>query len=264
MRWGLSYVCGILPDLMRIIICGCNGRMGKMVYKAASGHGDIEVVGGIDLCCEPQDGFPVFSSAEEITVKCDVIIDFSNPRALSPLLRYGQAHMIPLVLCTTGLSESQVKQIHECSKKIPIFFSRNMSIGINLLISLAKRAASVLGDDYDIEIVEKHHNKKIDAPSGTAFMIADEICKCKEIPFQYVYDRHCQRKPRDKNEIGIHSVRGGNIIGDHDVIFAGSNEVITLSHHAQSRDVFAEGAIKAAYFIKDKPAGLYDMNNLAK
>lgn len=238
--------------------------MGRMIYNTARRYSDIEVVGGVDVLSKSEYGFPIFSSANEITVKSDVIIDFSNPRALSSLLEYGEKNSVPLVLCTTGLSESQVNQVHDFSKKIPIFFSGNMSIGINLLISLAKKATSVLGGEFDIEIVEKHHNKKIDAPSGTAFMIADEISKCRDESLQYVYDRHSQRKPRDKNEIGMHSVRGGNIVGDHEVIFAGNNEIVTLSHHAQSREIFAEGAIKAARFIKDKPCGLYDMDNLTK
>lgn len=166
------------------------------------------------------------------------------------------------MLCTTGYSAEQVAQVHEAAKDLPVFYSRNMSIGINLLIGLAQKAAQVLGDDFDIEIVEQHHNQKIDAPSGTALMIADAIAESRDIESHYVYDRHSQRKKREKSEIGIHSVRGGTIVGEHEVIFAGNAEVIRLSHSAQSKEVFAAGAVNAACYMKGRPAGLYDMSDL--
>lgn len=249
---------------MKIVVCGCNGRMGTVVVKTAQKHRNIKIIGGIDRSIESDYGFAVFDSIDKLPVNPDVIIDFSNPVALFSLLDYGVKNNVPLVLCTTGYSDDDINKINECSVKIPIFFSGNMSIGINLLISLSKKAAEVLGFDFDVEIVEKHHNKKIDAPSGTAFMIADNISESRGGSMQYIYNRHSEKRPRDKYEIGIHSVRGGNMAGDHDVIFAGKNEVITLSHHAQSRDIFAEGAIKAAEFIKNKPCGMYNMDDLTK
>ncbi len=249
---------------MELVVCGCNGHMGKLVVKAAKKAGDITVVGGVDPSGDNESNFPVFDSVGKITVRPDVIIDFSSPRALSALLSYGEDNKVPLVLCTTGLSESQVERIKECAKKIPIFFSGNMSLGINVLIKLIKKATSALKDSFDIEIIERHHSRKVDAPSGTAFMIAEKIAAEVGDGVKYSYDRHSQRKPRDKKEIGIHSVRGGNIVGDHEVIFAGANEVITLSHHAQSREIFADGAINAARFLFNKPPGLYDMNDMLK
>lgn len=238
--------------------------MGRLVAGAAEKTEDINVACGVDITEESKSKFPIFDSVEKINVKPDVIIDFSNPRALSALLAYGKNNKTALVLCTTGLSEAQLEEIKEASEKIPIFFSRNMSLGINVLIKLVKEAARALKDNFDIEIIEQHHNRKVDAPSGTAFMLAEKIADEVGHGVKYLYDRHSQRKPRDKNEIGIHSIRGGNIVGDHEVIFAGDNEVITLSHHAQSREIFADGAIKAARFLLNKPPGLYDMNDMLK
>ena len=193
-----------------------------------------------------------------------MIIDFSHVSVLTPLLAYATKERIPVVLCTTGYTESQVNELKEASKQIPVFYSRNMSLGINLLIELAKKAAVILGDQFDIEIIEKHHNQKIDAPSGTALMIADAISSVEDRQMTYMYDRHSQRKKRDKNEIGMHSVRGGTIVGEHEVIFAGPHEVITLSHSAQSKEIFANGSINAAVFLAKQPAGLYDMSDLLK
>ncbi len=247
---------------MKIIVCGCNGKMGKTVISLASGFTDCEIVGGIDLSSVQNDRFSVFESPEKINAELDVIIDFSNPASLENLLDYSVKNCVPLVICTTGFSEAQVKDIKHASKFTPIFYSRNMSLGVNLLLELSRKAAKVLGNDFDIEIIEKHHSQKIDAPSGTALMIAEEISSCTANNFDYTYDRSQQRKSRSKNEIGIHSVRGGNIFGDHDVIFAGNNETITLSHHCGSRDVFAAGAIKAARFIFKKEPGFYTMKDL--
>ena len=196
--------------------------------------------------------------------EADGISDFSNPALLNELLEFAKSKKLPLVIATTGYNESQIKQIEAASKFIPIFFTFNMSLGVNLLCSLAKRAASILGDDFDIEIIEKHHNQKLDAPSGTAIMLANALNGVFNDKLKYEYDRHTKRAKRNKNEIGIHSVRGGTIVGEHDVIFAGRDEVITLSHAAHSKQVFAVGALRAAKFIATKPNGMYDMNDILK
>lgn len=246
-----------------IIISGCNGTMGGVVSACVDKRAGCKVVAGIDVR-ETERPYPVFSGPEKIDLQGDAVIDFSHPSLLTPLLQYGKKTRTPLVLCTTGYNSEQVKEIHQTAEEIPIFYSRNMSLGINLLIELSKKAAEVLGADFDIEIVEKHHNQKIDAPSGTALMLADGISSVSEQEAAYVYDRHSQRKKRGKNEIGIHSIRGGTIVGEHEVIFAGPQEVITLSHSAQSKEVFAQGAVKAALFLAGKPKGLYTMSDLLK
>ncbi|MFR8127496.1 MAG: 4-hydroxy-tetrahydrodipicolinate reductase [Acutalibacter sp.] len=188
---------------------------------------------------------------------------FLSPSALSSILEYCRSHPgTAAVLCTTGYSAQQTQEIQEAAKELPLFYSRNMSLGVNLLIELAKKAEAVLGDSFDVEIVEMHHNQKIDAPSGTALMIADAINQVREDSMQYVYDRHSQRKKREKKEIGLHSVRGGTIVGEHQVIFAGQSEVLTLSHSAQSKELFAAGAVNAAVFMAGKGPGLYDMSHL--
>lgn len=249
--------------MTNIIISGCNGTMGGVLSNCVEGHDDCKVVAGIDAHNSGRP-YPVASKPEELTLQGDVVIDFSHPSLLSPLLQYGKQTKTPLVLCTTGYDPDQVKQIYKAAEQIPVFYSRNMSLGINLLIELSQRAAEVLGTDFDIEIVEKHHNQKIDAPSGTALMIADSISAERDPKPTYIYDRHSQRRKRSKNEIGIHSIRGGTIVGEHEVIFAGPQEVVTLSHSAQSKEVFAQGAIKAALFLVKKPKGLYTMSDLLK
>ena len=193
-----------------------------------------------------------------------MIIDFSHPSALEPLLAYATAHKIPAVIATTGLSAEQKEQLAEAAKEIPLFFSANMSLGINLLISLAKKAAALLEESFDIEIIERHHNQKIDAPSGTALAIADGISEVLKNPPEYVYDRHSVRRKRKKNEIGLHAVRGGTIVGDHEVLFAGNDEVIELKHSAASKEVFAVGAVKAAKFLAGKRPGMYSMTDLVE
>ncbi|MBQ6569571.1 MAG: 4-hydroxy-tetrahydrodipicolinate reductase [Clostridia bacterium] len=248
--------------MIRIILSGCNGQMGRKITEVVSARDDCAIVCGVDVVGNARSGYPVVSFFEDITVDADVIIDFSHTCVLSSLLAYATERKIPAVLCTTGYSESQMNEIHEASQHIPVFYSRNMSLGINLLIALAQKAAGILGGSFDIEIVEKHHNQKIDAPSGTALMIADAICKETDTPYNYEYDRHSKRAKRTKEEIGIHSVRGGTIVGEHEVIFAGNNEVITISHSAQSKTVFASGAVNAAKFIVGKEKGLYDMESL--
>ena len=249
--------------MTKVIITGCSGKMGASLINSAANRDDIEIVGGVDIV-EPKNAeFEYAKSFSELNCKADVIVDFSNPTVLDSMLEYAVEKNIPVVICTTGYSEEQKKKIFAASEKIAVFYSGNMSLGINLIIELAKKAAAVFGDSFDVEIVEQHHNQKLDAPSGTALMIADAISEVKT-DAEYVYDRHSYRKKRDKKEIGIHSVRGGNIVGEHEVIFAGQDEVLTISHSAHSKTVFAVGALNAAVYLKNKGAGMYNMSDLLK
>ena len=248
--------------MTNIVICGANGKMGQTIYRCVRDRDDCKIIGGVDLNTEKYADFPIYSSVSELPEKPDVIIDYSNPSCLSSLLEYCKTNGTPVVLATTGYSDEQISEIKKAASQIPVFFSWNMSLGINLLVELAKKATAILGDKFDIEIVEKHHNQKIDAPSGTALMIANAINETRNNEMNYVYDRHSQRKKREDNEIGIHSVRGGTIVGVHEVLFAGNDETITISHSAASKTVFAEGSVNAAIFIKNKEAGLYDMNSI--
>lgn len=245
-----------------IILSGCNGHMGKVIQNVVSLRDDCKVVAGIDLNTEQTGDFPVYASFSDVTEKADVIIDFSHPSCLDSVLEYSAAHKVPAVLATTGYSETQKKQIETAANSTALFFTYNMSMGINLMAELAQKAAKVLGDGFDIEIVEKHHNQKIDAPSGTALMLADAITEALDAPMKYEYDRHSKREKRTKNEIGLHAVRGGTIVGEHEIIFAGRDEVITLSHSARSKEVFAVGAVNAAVFMCQKSNGLYTMREL--
>ena len=249
--------------MTNVVISGCCGKMGRVINDIISNRSDTKVIAGIDKVCEKYSDFTVVSKPSELSCKPDVIIDFSHPSLLTPILHYAaEKGGIPAVLCTTGYTAEQTAELTKASETQPIFYSRNMSLGINLMLELAKKAAKVLGDQFDIEIVEKHHNQKIDAPSGTALMLADALASVRDGETQYMYDRHAQRKKREKSEIGIHSVRGGTIVGEHEVIFAGNNEVITLSHSAQSKELFAVGAVNAAVFMSGKGPGLYDMSAL--
>ena len=248
--------------MTKIILCGCNGRMGKVISRCVSEREDCEIAAGIDMAGVGDGDYPVFPAPCQVPVSADVMIDFSNPSVLDGLLEFAMEHKIPVVISTTGYSEEQVQKIKAASAHIPVFFSGNMSLGINLLIELSKRAAAVLGSDFDVEIIEKHHNNKIDAPSGTALMLANGLKEEMEPAVQFVYDRHSKREKRSKQEIGIHSVRGGTIVGEHEVIFAGHDEVITLSHTAQSREVFAVGSINAALFLAGRKPGMYQMSDL--
>lgn len=250
--------------MLRIILSGCCGSMGAAVASCAKSIGSFEIVTGIDAKNTTNEDFPVVSHPDEVSHEADVLIDFSNPTLLDSLLEFCVVKHVAAVLCTTGYSKEQVKKIELASKQVPVFYSGNMSLGVNLLIELSKTAAKVLGDSFDIEIVEKHHNRKLDAPSGTALMIADGISSALGKEMHYVYDRHSQRKPRENTDVGIHSIRGGTIVGEHDVIFAGQHEVITLSHSAQSRDIFALGALNAATFLSRQGVGLYSMPDLLK
>ena len=249
--------------MIKAILVGACGKMGKNITDCAATNDEIKIVAGVDKYNSGM-AYPVFSDFSKIDLEADVIIDFSNPALLNELLEFAKSKKLPLVIATTGYNESQINQIEAASKFIPIFFTFNMSLGVNLLCSLAKRAASILGDDFDIEIIEKHHNQKLDAPSGTAIMLANALNGAFNDKLKYEYDRHTKRAKRNKNEIGIHSVRGGTIVGEHDVIFAGRDEVITLSHAAHSKQVFAVGALRAAKFIATKPNGMYDMNDILK
>ncbi len=248
--------------MTKIAIVGCNGKMGGFVAEAVRENAACETLFGVDAFGVSKADFPVYKSFDEAGDKPDVIIDFSNPAALDGMLAYALENRIPCVICTTGYSQEQVARIKAASEQIAVFYSGNMSLGINLLIELAKQATKVLGGSFDIEIVEKHHNLKVDAPSGTALMIADAVSDTLEQEPQYVYDRHSYRKKRSKNEIGIHSVRGGTIVGEHEVIFAGHDEVVTITHQAQSKQVFAVGAVNAAAFLAKQGAGMYDMSDL--
>ncbi|MBP5236396.1 MAG: 4-hydroxy-tetrahydrodipicolinate reductase [Clostridia bacterium] len=246
-----------------ILLCGAFGRMGKNVADFASASNKAVVSAGVDVSAPTYDAaFPVFSSLDDVTEQFDVIVDFSHHTAVRQVTETAVAKGVPAVIAATGHDDAEKDLIRKASLSVPVFYSGNMSLGINLLIDLAKTAARTLGSDFDIEIVEEHHNRKADAPSGTALMIADAINSDER--FRYVYDRHSSSSPRKKDEIGIHSVRGGNIVGEHEVIFAGESEVIRISHSAASRMVFAEGAVNAACWIVGKEPGLYGMSDMIR
>ena len=244
---------------MKLILNGCLGRMGRAVTELAPTR-DCTVVAGIDVAAGAA-AYPVFTDWSSVPA-ADAVVDFSNPAALAAELDYATAHGLPLVLCTTGLSAEQMAAVQDAATRIPVFFSSNMSLGVAVLAALTKKAAAVLGDLYDIEIVEMHHNQKLDAPSGTALMLADAAKAGLSFEPTYTYDRHTRRQKRDKQEIGIASLRGGTVVGEHSVYFAGEQEVVTLSHSAGSRSVFAAGALTAAAFLQGKPAGLYTMEDV--
>ncbi|HHW57079.1 MAG TPA: 4-hydroxy-tetrahydrodipicolinate reductase [Clostridia bacterium] len=249
--------------MTRIIIHGCNGKMGKVVAKLVGENPEFKVVAGIDKNTSPLD-FPVYEDLKEVKEEADVVIDFSYHEAVPNLVKAAIEKKLPVVIATTGLSEKELKVIEEASKEIPIFKSANMSLGVNVLINLVKEAAKILQQGFDIEIIEKHHNMKKDAPSGTALMIADAINQVLNDKKEYVYGRHTKTEQRKPNELGIHSIRGGTIVGEHEVIFAGHDEVITIRHSAQSREVFGYGALQAAKFIINQKPGLYTMEDLVK
>lgn len=248
--------------MTNILLCGAGGKMGHAVARAVADSADVCVAAGFDINPPTDVDFPVYTSLSEVCEKIDAIIDFSHPSMTDEILEFAKDTNTPAVICTTGLSGEQISRIEQSSKTVPIFFSANMSLGVNLLIDLAKRAAKVLEDNFDIEIIEKHHNQKIDAPSGTALAIADAISDTVSYEAEYTYDRHSVRQKRGKAEIGIHAVRGGTIVGEHSVIFAGCDEVIELKHSAASKEVFAVGAVKAAVFVKAAKPGLYSMTDL--
>lgn len=249
--------------MTRIIMHGCNGKMGQMISGICSEDADAEIVAGIDIADEGKNAYPVFTDITACDADADVMIDFSNAKAADAVLDYCVEKNLPLVFCTTGLSEEQLKKADEASKRIPVLKSANMSLGINVLFDLLKQAVKVFAPaGYDIEIVEKHHNQKLDAPSGTALALADAMNDAMDQAYEYVYDRSRERKKREKNEIGISAVRGGTIVGEHEIIFAGKDEVIEIKHTAYSRAVFGKGAVEAAKYIQDKKAGYYDMQDV--
>lgn len=249
--------------MTRIIMHGCNGKMGQVISDIVKEDAEAEIVAGIDAYGENKNEYPLYRSIDQCDMEADVIIDFSNASAVDVLLEYGEKKNIPIVLCTTGLSEEQLAKVQEVSTKAAILKSANMSLGINTLMNLLQKAVKVLATaGFDIEIVEKHHNQKLDAPSGTALALADAMNEAMESSYDYKYDRSQERKKREKNEIGISAVRGGTIVGEHEIIFAGCDEVIEFKHTAYSRAIFGKGAVEAAKFLKDKKAGMYDMKDV--
>ena len=250
--------------MINIALFGCNGKMGQVIANIVNGDSDAKIAFGVDINTETKNSFPVYGNIEEIKETADVIIDFSHPAMLSSIIKYSGDNKIPCVIATTGLSDAQLSEIDALSKEVAVFRSANMSLGINLLVSLVKKAAALLEGKFDIEVIEKHHNQKIDAPSGTALMIADAISDTLTEKPEYVYDRHSVRKKRSKTEIGLHAVRGGTIVGEHEVIFAGNDEIVEIKHTAMSKEVFAEGAVKAAKFLVGKSAGMYNMAQLVE
>ena len=247
--------------MINILLSGACGKMGNAVARCCKEDETIKIIAGVDkaeLLCD----FPIYKSFDDVKTIPDVIIDFSHISVLENLLAFAIKNGVAVVLATTGYSAEQIETIKDAATKIPVFFTANMSLGVNLLCSLAKSAAKILGSNFDVEIIEKHHNQKLDAPSGTALMLANAVNEVFDDKYTYEYDRHSKRQKRTKTEIGIHAIRGGTIVGEHDVIFAGHDEVITLSHSAQSKEVFAAGAVKAAKFIVGKPIGMYDMGDM--
>lgn len=250
--------------MIKVINSGCFGYMGRTLTEVIKDDGDIEIVAGFDIINSQKAEFPVFNDLRQATCSADVLIDFSHPSSLDSLLAYCLTKRLPLVLCTTGYDAQQLEAIEIASKQIPIFQSGNMSVGVNLLCELIEQAAKTLGDDFDIEIVERHHRRKVDAPSGTAHMLFDAISSGLPYEPNKVYERESIREPRSKTEIGISAVRGGTIVGVHEVIFAGRDEILELKHTANSRDVFAIGAVRAAKFISSKSSGLFNMRDVLR
>lgn len=246
--------------MINMIMHGCNGKMGQVITGLVAEDPEISIVAGIDLNDSVKNTYPVYKSFQECTEKADVIVDFANAKAVDSLLDYCETAKMPVVLCTTGLSEAQLVRVKHVSETTAVLRSANMSLGVNMLLKMVKEAARTLSTaGFDIEIVEKHHNQKVDAPSGTAIALADSINEEMDHSFTYKYDRSAERVKRDKKEIGISSVRGGSIVGEHDIIFAGQDEVVTFSHTAYSKAIFAKGAVEAAKFLAGKEPGLYDM-----
>ena len=249
--------------MVKIIMHGCNGHMGQVISGIVEKDPDAEIVAGIDIADQGKNSYPVFTDIDTCQVEADAIIDFSSAKATDKLLEYRAARQIPVVLCSTGLSEEQLAKVEETSKKVAVLKSANMSLGINTLLKLVQDAAKVLATaGFDMEIVEKHHRLKVDAPSGTALALADSINEAMDNKYHYVYDRSQKREKRDDKEIGISAVRGGTIVGEHEIIFAGQDEVIEFKHTAYSKAIFGKGAVEAAKFLAGKPAGRYDMSDV--
>ena len=244
---------------------GCNGKMGQVITGLIEQDETVEIVAGIDQYDEIKNDYPVYASIENCEVEADAVIDFSNAAAVDGLLDYCVKRQIPVVLCSTGLSEEQLKKVEESSKKVAVLKSANMSLGVNTLLEILPKIVKILAPaGFDMEIVEKHHNQKLEAPSGTALALADCLNDAVGGEYEYKYDRTKERKKREKNEIGISAVRGGSIVGEHEIIFAGMDEVIEVKHTAYSRAIFGKGAIEAAKFLNGKPAGRYDMSDVIR
>lgn len=249
--------------MVKIIMHGCNGHMGQVISGIVEKDPDAEIVAGIDIADQGKNSYPVFTDIDACQVEADAIIDFSSAKATDKLLEYSSARQIPVVLCSTGLSQEQLAKVEETSRKVAVLKSANMSLGINTLLKLVQDAAKVLAAaGFDMEIVEKHHRLKLDAPSGTALALADSINEAMDNQYHYVYDRSQKREKRDDKEIGISAVRGGTIVGEHEIIFAGQDEVIEFKHTAYSKAIFGKGAVEAAKFLAGKPAGRYDMSDV--
>jgi len=248
----------------KIALTGACGRMGRVISELVSRRDDCEICAGIDVLCANYGSFRIYEKISELPENPDVVLDFSHPSALDDLLSFCKMRGIPLVIATTGYSQEDILKIKAAAAQIPVFFTGNMSLGINLLADLARRATKVLGGQFDIEIIEKHHNRKLDAPSGTALLLADALNEERGGALKYVYGRSGSHKPRMKDELGIHAIRGGTVVGEHEIIFAGHDEIISLSHSALSREVFANGAVSAALFLSQCEKGLYDMSDLLK
>ncbi|MDE6957452.1 MAG: 4-hydroxy-tetrahydrodipicolinate reductase [Lachnospiraceae bacterium] len=249
--------------MIRMIMHGCNGHMGQVITKLVKDDKECQMVAGVDRYMGIENDYPVFETIEKCDVDADVVIDFSNAGAVDGLLDYCVEKNLPVVLCTTGLSQEQIEKVEKASEKTAVLRSANMSLGINMLMKLLKEAAKILAPaGFDIELVEKHHNQKLDAPSGTALALADSVNEALDNEYNYVYDRSQVREKRSKKEIGISAVRGGTIVGEHEVIFAGADEVIEFKHTAYSKAVFGKGAIEAGKFLSGKSAGLYDMSDV--
>ena len=249
--------------MVRIIMNGCNGHMGQVISDLVSKDENAEIVAGVDLQDTGRYSYPVFTELGACDVKADVMIDFSSAKATDAVLEYCGSRELPLVLCITGLSQEQLQKVEETAEKTAVLRSANMSLGINTLLKLLQDAAKVLAAaGFDMEIVERHHNLKVDAPSGTALALADSLNEAMDHQYHYVYDRSQKREQRDSKEIGLSAVRGGTIVGEHEVIFAGPDEVIEFKHTAYSKTVFAKGAVEAAKFLKGKAAGMYNMSHV--
>ena len=249
--------------MVKIIMHGCNGHMGQVISGIVEKDPDAEIVAGIDIADPGKNSYPVFTDIDACQVEADAIIDFSSAKATDKLLEYSAARQIPVVLCSTGLSQEQLAKVEETSRKVAVLKSANMSLGINTRLKLVQDAAKVLAAaGFDMEIVEKHHRLKLDAPSGTALALADSINEAMDNQYHYVYDRSQKREKRDDKEIGISAVRGGTIVGEHEIIFAGQDEVIEFKHTAYSKAIFGKGAVEAAKFLAGKPAGRYDMSDV--
>lgn len=251
--------------MINILMSGCNGKMGQVISRLAANHDNLVIAAGISRQPDKfKNPYPVYTDYKDVKEKIDVVVDFSNPEVIPELLDFCIKGETALVLATTGLSPEDSIRVKQASESIPVFMSANMSLGINLLVELARTAAAKLGEGFDIEILEKHHNEKKDAPSGTALMIANEINQQLDNTMDFTFDRSQRREKRKNNEVGISAIRGGTIPGEHSVFFAGKDEIIEIKHTALSRDVFGIGALKAALYIADKKNGLYDMKTMLK